>query len=164
MSAQDIPQKLTCKRCGGPRVVTYAGKPTSGRVKLSMTCPSHRSEVVYRMPETVFPQVAGLVKDHMLLCRRCGQPTEVVGSRQSGRLTYLQILCPVHGSGERRVNTSLYDTMMGAPAPVPTVAPAPVATPTAAPAAVGTNYCPSCGTPVAGADAAFCHSCGASLE
>lgn len=144
--------------------MTYAGKPSSGRVKLSMTCPTHRAEVAYRMPEAIFPQVAGLVKDHVLLCRRCGQPTEVVSSRQSGRLTYLQIRCPVHGLGERRVNTSLYNIMMGAPAPVPVAAPAPVAAPTAAPVAGRTNYCPSCGAAVAGADAAFCHSCGASLD
>ncbi len=171
MSVQEVPEKLTCPKCGLPRIITRIKLADHKRVILIMTCAKHRSEAVYKMSPEVFEQVGGLINDHLLRCRRCGEPTEVVGQRDAGRITVFSVHCPTHGTGERKVNTSLVEKL-GKDAPPPTpVAPVTPVTPVT-PAPVDTDvetlaqygYCPSCGTPVEVPGAGFCHKCGASLD
>lgn len=163
MSMLEVPQKLTCRRCGGPRIVTKISKPQRDRVVLYMTCPNHRSQVVYRMMLPLFEQAAGLIRDHVVLCRKCGQPVEVLGPRISGRLAKLQIRCPVHGIGDRMINTSLLDMLMGTPPPGPPPG-VPHQAPPHGPPHEAEKFCSSCGTPVPAPEASFCHKCGASLQ
>ena len=159
MSVEEMQQKLTCKRCGGPRVVTRANKPSKTEARLTMSCPIHKEEVVYTLPTNVFEQAPGLVRDHVLLCRNCAKPVQVVGSKVDGLIRTLQVRCAEHGAGERIVNETLYNQMMAvAPAAMPAVAPRP------GPAGVGSaSFCPSCGTKIAVPGAQFCYNCGASL-
>jgi len=163
MSMYEVPQKLTCSSCGAPRIVTGISKPERDKVVLYMTCPNHRSEVVYRMSIPLFEQAAGLIRDHVVLCRKCGQPAEILGPRISGRIAKLQIRCPVHGIGDRTVNTSLLDLLMGVPPPRPLPGIQHQAPPIGPPPE-GRRFCTSCGAPVASPEAQFCHHCGASLQ
>ncbi|MFX1563656.1 MAG: zinc ribbon domain-containing protein [Promethearchaeota archaeon] len=163
MSMFEVPQKLTCSRCGAPRIITKISKPQRDRVVLYMTCPNHKSQIVYRMTLPLFEQAAGLIREHVALCRKCGQPTEIIGPRISGRMAQLEIRCPVHGLGDRPINTSLLDMLMGAPPPAPPPG-VPHHAPPPGPPPEGSRFCPSCGTPVASPEAQFCHKCGSSLQ
>jgi hypothetical protein len=159
MSVEEMQQKLACKRCGGPRVVTRANKPSKTEAKLTMECPIHKEEVVYTLPTSLFEQAPGLVRDHVLLCRNCGKPVQVVGSSVDGLLRTLQVRCTEHGVGERVVNETLYNQMMAAaPGAMPGAAPGARSAPAGA-----VSFCPSCGTKIAIPGAQFCHNCGASL-
>jgi hypothetical protein len=168
MSAELVPEKLTCPKCGLPRIITRIKKPDAKRVILIMSCPKHRSEAVHKMTPEIFAQVGGLINDHLLRCRRCGEPTEVIGQRDAGRITVFSVRCPTHGTGERKVNTSLVESLgKDAPPPTPVAPVAPVTpatTETAAETPAQYGYCPSCGTPVEVPGAGFCHKCGASLD
>jgi hypothetical protein len=140
-------------------VVTRANKPSKTEAKLTMECPIHKEEVVYTLPTSLFEQAPGLVREHVMLCRNCGKPVQLVGSAVDGLLRTVQVRCAEHGVGERTVNETLYNQMMAA-----TPSAMPMATPEARPAAAGTSsFCPSCGTRVAVPGAQFCHHCGASL-
>ncbi len=158
MSQDEVQQKLHCRRCGRPRIINRVSKPKEGTVKLYMTCPDHRSEVVYTMPVSRYEETSDLIREHVLLCKKCGQPVDIAGQRAGNRTTTLNINCPEHGSGDRKVNNSLLDPILAA---VPTQQ-ASKATPAAA--ATTTKFCASCGSPVPSAEARFCHHCGASLE
>jgi hypothetical protein len=160
MSVEEMKQKLTCRQCGGPRVVTRANKPSKTEARLTMECPIHEEEVVYTLPTSLFEQAPGLVREHLLLCRACGKPVQVVGSSVNGLLRTLEVRCPEHGLGERVVNETLYNQIMAAtPGPTPAAA-APGPRPAIAGAA---NFCPSCGVKIAIPGAQFCSNCGASL-
>jgi len=156
MSRDEIQQKLHCRRCGRPRIVNRVSKPKSDQVKLYMSCPVHSSEVVYTMPLSRYEQTSDLVREHVLLCRKCGQPVDIVGQRKENLMTKLSIQCPEHGGGERKINNSLLDPILSA-VPVKAVGSSPEPIRTA-------KFCPSCGAPVPTAEARFCHVCGASLE
>ena len=147
--------------------MTRANKPSKTEARLTMMCPIHKEEVVYTLPTSVFEQAPGLVRDHVLLCRACGKPVQVVGSKVDGLLRTLQVRCAEHGAGERVVNETLYNQMMaGAPTAMPAAPPGamPAVAPGARPAGVGSaNFCPSCGTKIAVPGAQFCPNCGASL-
>lgn len=165
MSVEEMQQKLTCKRCGGPRVVIRANKPSKTEVKLTMECPIHKEEVAYTLPTSLFEQAPGLAKDHVLLCRGCGKPVQLVGSKVDGLLRTLQVRCPEHGVGERVVNETLYNQMIAAAPSVMPTAPGTMPTsPGLRPAGVtSASFCPSCGTKIAVPGAQFCYNCGASL-
>ncbi len=163
MSINEVPQKLTCRSCGAPRVVTMVSKPEKDRVVLYMLCPRHQSEVVYNMTIPLFEQAAGIIRDHVFLCRKCGQPTEIIGQRIEDRLMTLQVRCPIHGLGDRNVNVSLFDILMGTPPPGPPPGAPQYSPPQETPLA-GRKFCTSCGAPVASPEAAFCHKCGSSLQ
>jgi predicted amidophosphoribosyltransferase len=121
-----------------------------------MNCPDHTSEVVYRMPLSNYDAASGIIREHVLLCKKCGQPVDITGQRGGKLSTKLQIRCPEHGDGERTVNNSLLDPILAA---VPVKA-----TPEAAVPAGTTKFCSSCGSPVPAPEALFCHNCGASIE
>jgi len=150
MSMDEIHAKLTCPRCGGPRVVTVVKDVKTEKVKLVMNCPRH-FEVSYIMPSALLPQAAPLIRQRILLCRRCGAPVEVQDTRHSGPWTILRIRCSRHGQGVRKISTTLYDTIMQAPeyaGPVtPAAIPPAAAVPEkASPAPEAINFCPQCGT------------------
>ncbi len=158
MSLDEVQQKLHCRRCGRPRTVMRISKPQADRVKLYMSCPVHSSEVVYQMPLSLYNEASGYVREHVLLCRKCGQPVEIIGQKSGKLTTTLNIQCPEHGQGDRTVNNSLLDPILGAaPSRVAVqatgVAPSP-----------STKFCASCGSPVPTPEARFCHHCGASLD
>jgi hypothetical protein len=156
MFRDEVQQKLHCRRCGRPRIVTRISKPRSDQVKLYMSCPVHQSEVVYTMPLSHYEETSDLVREHVLLCRKCGHPVDIVGQHAEKLITKLNIQCPEHGRGERRVNNSLLDPILAA---VPSKASAISGQPSTI-----AKFCPSCGAPVQTAEARFCHVCGSSLE
>ncbi|MFX1319143.1 MAG: hypothetical protein ACFE9D_01665 [Promethearchaeota archaeon] len=158
MSRDEIQQKLHCRRCGRPRIVNRVSKPNPNTIKLYMICPVHTAEVVYSMPENRYEEASDLIREHVLLCKKCGQPVDIVGQRAGSLSTNLSIQCPEHGSGERMINNSLLDPILAA---VP-AKPAPYEV--KATAGATTKFCASCGSPVPTAEARFCHHCGASLE
>ncbi|MFX1566136.1 MAG: zinc-ribbon domain-containing protein [Promethearchaeota archaeon] len=158
MSRDEIQQKLHCRRCGRPRTVNRVSKPSSNKVKLYMSCPVHTSQVTYSMALSQYDEVSDLVREHVLLCKKCGQPVDIVGQRAGNLTTKLNIQCPEHGSGERQVNNSLLDPILSAVSASATSRATPTAPTTMA------KFCPSCGSPVPTAEARFCHHCGASLE
>jgi hypothetical protein len=158
MSRDEVQQKLHCRRCGRPRIVSRVSKPKPDQVKLYMSCPVHTSQVVYNMPVSAYEETADLIREHVLLCKRCGQPVDIAGQRGGKRTTALSIQCPEHGSGERKVNNSLLDPVLAA---VPARPASKAATPVPPASA---KFCASCGSPVPAAEASFCHHCGASLD
>lgn len=158
MSLDEVQQKLHCRKCGRPRIVTRASKPKENLVKLYMMCPDHRSKVAYKLPVSLYNETSNSIREHVLLCRKCGQPVDITGQRAGKSLTKLEVTCPVHGKGERIVNNSLLDPILSA---VPTKE---VEQITGAVPATDAKFCPSCGTPVPAPEAQFCHHCGASLE
>ena len=111
------------------------------------------------MPFDLYEKVSGLMRDHIFLCRKCGEPVDLVGQVKGNRVTTFQIQCPVHGLGDRPVNTSLVGMTLDTSKPVHTIAETP-----AVAAAGPVRFCPSCGIQVAAPEAAFCHNCGASLR
>lgn len=158
LSLDEVQQKLHCRRCGRPRIVTRVSKPQKDLVKLYMMCPDHRSEVVYKLPVSQYGQASHLIREHVLLCRKCGQPVDITGQQAGTLVTKLMVACPVHGSGERKVNSSLLDPILSA---VPSKADEQF---TGAVPAANSKFCASCGSPVPAPEARFCHNCGASLE
>ena len=158
MSKDELQQKLHCRRCGRPRTVNRVSKPNPNNVKLYMTCPVHTAEVVYSMPVSRYEETIDLIREHVLICKKCGQPVEIVGQRAGNLSTTVRIQCSELGTGERTINNSLLDPILAA---VPTkLAPHEVkATPGAT-----AKFCASCGSPVPTAEARFCHHCGASLD
>ncbi len=157
MSQDEVQQKLHCRRCGRPRIINRVSKPKADQIKLYMTCPVHRSEVVYTMPLSRYEETSDLVREHVLLCKKCGQPVDIVGQKAGKLSTTVSIQCPEHGSGERLVNNSLLDPILAA-VPVKATGKDTEAAPTAA------KFCASCGSQVPTTEAVFCHNCGASLE
>jgi hypothetical protein len=133
-------------------------KPNPNQVKLYMTCPVHTAQVVYTMPLSSYEEISDLVREHVLLCKKCGQPVEIIGQRAGNLTTSINIQCPEHGSGERKVNNSLLDPILAA------IPAKPAAEKAAATPGATAIFCPSCGSPVPSAEARFCHHCGASLE
>lgn len=158
MSLDEVSEKLKCRYCGRPRIVTRVSMPKKTQVKVFMTCTKHPSEVVYRMPLDLYEKASGLMRDHIFLCRKCGEPVDLVGQKKEGRITTFQIQCPVHKLGDRKINNRLVDLTMSAASGVPSAALVATAPGTSA------KFCPSCGTPVAAPEAQFCHHCGASLN
>ncbi len=158
MSQDEVQQKLHCRRCGRPRIVNRVSKPKADQVKLHMSCPVHRSEVIYKMPLSRFEETSDLVREHVFLCKKCGQPVDVVGQRAGSNTTTVTIQCPEHRNGKRKVNNSLLDPILGA---VPTIQASEAVTPASA---TTSKFCASCGSPVPTAEARFCHHCGASLD
>ena len=156
MSLEEVQQKMSCRRCDRPRIITRVSKPDPNTVKLYMRCPVHTSEVVYRMPLSQYEPVSGIIREHVLLCRKCGQPVDITGQRAGKLSTKVRIQCPEHGEGERTVNNSLLDPILAA---VPAKA-----VPEAAVPADSSKFCSSCGSPVPAPEARFCHNCGASID
>ncbi|MHA2314747.1 MAG: zinc-ribbon domain-containing protein [Candidatus Hermodarchaeia archaeon] len=156
MSLEEVQQKMKCRRCDRPRIITRVSKPKADTVKLYMRCPVHTSEVVYRMPFSQYEPASGIIREHVLLCRKCGQPVDITGQRAGKLSTKVRIHCPEHGIGERTVNNSLLDSIL---AGVPTKA-----APEAAAPAGSSKFCSSCGQPVPAPEARFCHNCGASID
>lgn len=156
MSLDEVQQKMKCRRCDRPRIITRVSKPKADTVKLYMRCPVHTSEVVYRMPFSQYEPASGIIREHVLLCRKCGQPVDITGQRAGKLSTKVRILCPEHGDGERTVNNSLLDSILDG---VPTKA-----APEAAAPAGSSKFCSSCGQPVPAPEARFCHNCGASID
>ena len=152
MSVDEVQQKLKCRRCDRPRIIHRVSKPTANKIKLYMSCPVHTATVEYSLPLQSYEEVSRLIREHVLLCRKCGQPVDVVGQKAGKLTTKLNIQCPEHGKGERTVNNSLLDPILSA-----------VPTPKAATTPTG-KFCSSCGSPVPAPEARFCHNCGASLE
>jgi hypothetical protein len=153
MSIDEAQQKLHCRHCGRPRIITRVSKPKTDQVALYMNCPVHRSEVVWRMPLAQYEPINHMIREHVLLCRKCGSPVDIVGQNAQRLTTTLHIHCPTHGRGKRQVNNSLLDPILQA---VPNgQQPA---------EAVDAKFCPSCGAEVPAPEARFCHRCGASLE
>ncbi|MFX0167799.1 MAG: zinc-ribbon domain-containing protein [Candidatus Hodarchaeota archaeon] len=153
MSLQEAQQKLSCRHCGRPRIITRVSKPKPNQVALYMLCPVHRSEVVWRLPLDQYEPVSHLIREHVLLCRKCGSPVDIVGQRTLKLTTKIQIHCPTHGGGERSVNNSLLDPVLKA---IPN-GQQPAGT-------YASKYCSSCGVEVPAPEARFCHRCGASLD
>jgi hypothetical protein len=158
MSRDEVQQKLHCRTCGRPRIVSRVSKPKADQVKLYMQCPVHTSQVVYKMPVSWYEETADLIREHVLLCKRCGQPVDIAGQRGGKLTTTLSIQCPEHGSGSRTVNNSLLDPILAA------VPARPASQPAAAQPATSSKFCASCGSPVPAPEARFCHNCGASLD
>lgn len=156
MSLDEVQQKMSCRRCSRPRIITRVSKPKADTVKLYMRCPVHTSEVIYRMPLSLYDEASGIIREHVLLCRKCGQPVDITGQRAGKLSTKVRILCPEHGDGERLVNNSLLDPILAA---VPARA-----APEAAVPAGSSKFCSSCGSPVPAPEARFCHNCGASID
>jgi len=173
MSISELQSKLTCPRCGSPRVVTKVKKEGRDKIRILMKCP----QVVYTMPAGLLPQAGPLLRERIFLCRKCGAPVEAYDTRRLGNWVIILIRCAHHGQGERRISASLYDAIMQTPAYAPLSVPAgPAAAPTQ-PAAVAQgptppvppspraiNFCPQCGKRITVPDARFCPNCGASLQ
>ena len=153
MSLDEAQQKLHCRKCGRPRIISRISKPKPDQVVLYMSCPVHRSEVVWRMPLDQYEPISHLAREHVLLCKKCGNPVDIVGQQAERLTTKLHIHCPTHGRGERKVNNSLLDPILQA---IPNGQ-----QPTGA---VSAKFCASCGAEVPAPEARFCHRCGASIE
>jgi hypothetical protein len=158
-----------------------------GLVRLKMRCPDHSKEVKYEFFWEDFPTNAQPIKEHLFSCGKCGGTLEVLDTKTSGNFTIVDVKCPEHGSGKRKISTVLYDTIMAAETAEPVAAPVEPVEPVAAPAepeaapaepeaapaepeaapaepeaapSEGFGFCWNCGNPIAKPEWKFCRKCG----
>jgi hypothetical protein len=145
-----------------------------GLVKLQLRCPDHHSKGEYSLFLEDLPQNAPLIKEHVLRCLKCGDPVTLENTKTSGNFKVLNIRCPTHGTGQRKISASIYDTIMEGPMaaePKPSTPPTPteeVSQPreTVTPHAsdVEIKFCWNCGAKTIAKTSQYCFKCGAALK
>jgi hypothetical protein len=145
-----------------------------GVVKLQLQCPDHSSGGEYSFLMEDLPQNAPIIKEHLLRCLKCGQAVTPERTNISGNFNILHIRCSTHGTGQRKISTSLHDTIMQAPPkqqPTPTLPPTPTAkiTQTSKPEMptaedVEIKFCWNCGAKVISSVSQYCYKCGIGLK
>jgi hypothetical protein len=145
-----------------------------GVVKLQLQCPDHSGEGEYSFLMEDLPQNAPIIKEHLLRCLKCGNVVSLERTNTSGKLNNLHIRCPTHGTGQRKISTSLHDIIMQA-SPTQRPTPSPLSTPPteiAQPSEAATQsagdveikFCWNCGAKVISSVSQYCFKCGVGLK
>ncbi|MFW9934756.1 MAG: hypothetical protein ACFFDU_04380 [Candidatus Thorarchaeota archaeon] len=142
-----------------------------GTVELQLQCPDHPGKGEYSFFFENLPQYAPVIKANLLRCLKCGAPVTLEDTKISGGFKLLTIQCPQHGSGQRKISSSIHDTIMEAAQP--SLTPPPIETdvqtlqiePTL-PKESGTtiSFCWNCGAKAIDATSEYCYKCGVSLR
>ncbi len=142
-----------------------------GLVKLKLTCPDHPGDGEYRFFFEDLPNYAPVIKENVLRCLKCGVPVSLESTKTSGKNKVLNIKCPNHGTGQRKISSSIHDIIMQAetttttPAPSqkPETQPTPVKPTPQADGDVTISFCWNCGAKTIDATSQYCHKCGVPL-
>ncbi|MHA2406396.1 MAG: hypothetical protein ACXACH_06555, partial [Candidatus Hermodarchaeia archaeon] len=111
--------------------------------------------------------------ENVLRCLKCGQPVSLESTKTSGGNKVLSIRCLEHGTGQRKISSSIHDSIMRAemaePTPAPPPAeidakPLPVTAPPPAEGEVAISFCWNCGAKAIETTSQYCHKCGVSLR
>jgi hypothetical protein len=145
-----------------------------GLVKLQLRCPGHPGKGEYSLFLEDLPQNAPLIKENVLRCLKCGDPVSLESTKTSGDFKVLNIRCPKHGTGQRKISASIHDTIMLAPTTAeqkPITPPPPVEVPSqpkekATPHAddVKIKFCWNCGAKTIAVTSQYCYKCGVALK
>ncbi|MFX1575539.1 MAG: hypothetical protein ACFFCF_00045 [Promethearchaeota archaeon] len=144
-----------------------------GTVELQLQCPDHPGKGEYSFFFENLHQYAPVIKANLLRCLKCGTPVTLEDTKTSGGFKLLTIRCPQHGSGQRKISSSIHDTIMEAEANQPSLTPPPIETdiqplqvePTP-PTEGGTtiSFCWNCGAKAIDATSQYCYKCGVTLR
>ncbi len=147
---------------------------SEGLVKIQLRCPDHPGKGEYSLFLEDLPQNAPLIKEHVLRCLKCGDPVTLESTQTSADLKVLNIRCPKHGTGQRKISASIHDSIMLTPTtakskpatpPIPTEVnsqPEEVVTPHAG--EVEIKFCWNCGAKTIAATSQYCYKCGVTLK
>ncbi len=144
-----------------------------GLVKLELVCPDHPGEGDYSFFFENLPVYAPVIKKNVMRCLKCGTPVTLENTKTSGSFKLLNIRCPEHGTGQRKISTVIHDIIMQAEAQQPTLSPPPAETdftpqpaipPPSAVDDVTISFCWNCGAKTIEATSQYCHKCGVSLK
>lgn len=144
-----------------------------GTVELQLQCPDHSGKGEYSFFFENLPQYAPIIKANVLRCLKCGEPVTLEDTKASGGFRLLTIRCPQHGSGQRKISSSIHDVIMNIEAAQPSLTLPPVETdfqppqieaPSPAEGGTTINFCWNCGAKAIDATSQYCYKCGASLK
>ncbi|MFX1341923.1 MAG: hypothetical protein ACFFAL_04425, partial [Promethearchaeota archaeon] len=145
-----------------------------GLVKVHFRCPDHSGESEYSFFFEDLSQNAPLIKKHVLRCLKCGDPVTLESTKTSGDFRVLNISCPKHGTGQRKISASIHDTIMLAPTTTESkpVAPPPPTEVTSQPKEIVTpfagdveiKFCWNCGVKTIAKTSQYCYKCGVELK
>lgn len=145
-----------------------------GLVKVKFRCPDHPGESEYSFFFEDLSQNAPLIKEQVLRCLKCGDPVTLESTRTSGEFKVLNIRCPKHGTGQRKISASIHDTIMLAPTTTKSkpATPPPSTEVTSQPEEVVTPYvgdveikfCWNCGVKTIAKTSQYCYKCGVELK
>ncbi len=149
-----------------------------GLIALKLRCPDHPVEGDHSFFYENLPTSAPLIKQQILQCLKCGNPVEIKRTKTSGSFKVLDIHCSEHGSGTRKISTTLYEPIMAthtetstqpppaAPVPSPPkkVTPTPKKPEHLPSEEVEIKFCWNCGTHTIDKTSQYCHKCGVSLR
>lgn len=143
-------------------------------MKVQFRCPDHPSESEYSFFFEDLSQNAPLIKEHILQCLKCADPVTLESTTSFGNFKILNIRCPKHGTGQRKISASIHDTIMLTPTTTeskPDVPPPPtevtsqpkeIATPYAG--EVEIKFCWNCGAKTIAKISQYCYKCGVELK
>ena len=144
-----------------------------GLVKLDLRCPDHPGEGEYSFFFEHLASYAPVIKQNILRCLKCGGSVSLESTKTSGSNKVLNIRCPEHGTGQRKISSSIHDVIMQSESPITAPAPPPQETePPSQPSKpiptadddVTIHFCWNCGTKAIDASSQYCHKCGVSLR
>jgi hypothetical protein len=144
-----------------------------GLVKLDLICPDHPGAGEYSFFFENLPAYASIIKENVMRCLQCGGPVTLENTKTSGSFKLLNIRCPEHGTGQRKISTAIHDNIMQVEAKQPALTPPPsevdfkpqpAAPPPQAEGDVAISFCWNCGAKTIDATSQYCHKCGVSLK
>jgi hypothetical protein len=154
--------------------IAQAKMRKEGLVKLQLRCPDHPGKGEYSFFPEDLPQNAPLIKEHVLRCLKCGDPVTLENTKTSGSFKVLNIRCPTHGTGQRKISASIHDAIMLAPItaePKPDTPPPPTEEASQPEETIATNagevaikFCWNCGAKTIAQTSQYCHKCGVALK
>ena len=144
-----------------------------GVVQLQLQCPDHTEKGEYSFLMEDLTQNAPIIKEQLFRCLKCGHAVTLERTNSSGNFHILDIRCPTHGTGKRKISSSLHDTIMQAkstkqPVSTPATRPSEIAQPSepaTQPAGdVEIRFCWNCGAQVISSVSQYCYKCGVGLK
>ncbi len=144
-----------------------------GLVKLELHCPEHPGEGEFSFFVENLPSYAPVIKENIFRCLKCGGPVSLESTKTSGGFKVLNIRCPDHGTGQRKLSASTHNTIMQAEPTKTTPAPLPPETETQLPSIklvpqteddVIISFCWNCGAKTIDASSQYCYKCGVLLK
>jgi len=144
-----------------------------GLIELQLRCPEHPGDSEYSFFFENLSKYAPVIKENVLRCLKCGGPVTLETTKSSGGFKVLAIRCLEHGTGQRKISSSIHDIIMQAKTIGPISTPPSVKTDTEPlpakpiPQAKGDmaiSFCWNCGAKSIGITSQYCYKCGVSLR
>lgn len=164
-----LSNQLTCHKCGAQRALLKAiekGFYKSGKkvkdtryIQLVARCPSHGKKGL-TMPFHTWDDENATITHHILICEKCGQPTQPHRFKMGSKLSTIETQCSHHGIRKRQISTTLASPIWQYASKSTSLPTQP--SPPQPPTQHTTHYCPQCGNPTNPKNN-FCETCGESL-